>query len=114
VGTATSELERFRRHRHSLAVISIYLIAVADEAGNRGDRFDRSRIGRSRRAGRMTVTNSRLRHEFRHLASKPRRRTSDRLRSRPRIAALKPHPLFYLIASAVETWERGNSGDYKK
>ncbi|HLE94189.1 MAG TPA: hypothetical protein VI543_06350 [Sulfuricaulis sp.] len=62
----------------------------------------------------MAVTNSRLRHEFRHLASKLRRRASDRLRSLPRIAALKPHPLFYLIAGTVETRERGISGKFKK
>lgn len=108
------QLERFRGQVQPLAAISTYLNAVADEACNRGYHFDRRRIGRSQQKGQIAVTNGQLRHEYRHLATKLRKRSPDHLSSLPQVSAIKPHPLFYLITGPVEKWERGKSGNIER
>ena len=101
------QLRRFREHPAPTSAIAAFLHAVADEAGRRGYRFDRTRIGTpDRTTAPILVTTGQLRFEARHLANKLRVRTPETL---PEIAVAglpAAHPLFRVVAGPVAAWER--------
>jgi len=100
------QLKRFRACRGPVTAISTYLWAVHDEAVRRGYAFDGSRIARE--PGRMTIAVSRgqLRFELKHLEAKLSRRDPELLQRLRRRRAVRPHPLFNVVAGPVEVWER--------
>ena len=105
------QLERFRMSPDPLAALGTYLEHLADEADERGYRFDRSRVA-VRRSGdpsvihaQLVVINGQLALEREHLLAKlDRRSPSDaaRLRADP----LRAHPSFVVVPGVVAAWER--------
>jgi hypothetical protein len=99
------QLHRFRAHPSPLGGIAEYLRAVQAEARLRGYAFDAAKISRARTADAIPVTKGQLAHEWSHLLAKLRTRDPRRFdeirRTRP-----TPHPLFRVVAGAVEAWER--------
>jgi len=108
------QLERFRAQPDPLAAVGAYLSVVADEARDRGYRFDASRIlapppsgpaGAGVGIGPIPVTQGQLAFEWEHLGRKLRARS-------PEYAALwddgspTPHPLFEATPGDIESWER--------
>ena len=87
-------------------MLDTYLAAICDEAGERGYRFDRSKLGRTRSRARLTVTRGQLKFEWRHLLRKLKKRNRARYRLARAIEDPEPHPLFRVVAGRVEAWER--------
>jgi Pyrimidine dimer DNA glycosylase len=96
------QLARFRQNR-PVTAISAYLWAVHDEACGRGYSFDSSKIARKRQPITLTVTQGQLDYETDHLKAKLRLRDPHRYR---RLREITPHPLFTVVAGAIEPWER--------
>ena len=99
------QLTRFRVAARPVACLDTYLSAVCDEADRRGYRFDRSRLGRARVRGQVTVTRDQLDFEWRHLKRKLRGRARP-----PSLVDMAPgpsaHPLFRVVRGPVADWER--------
>jgi hypothetical protein len=104
--TRHPQLERFQSQPQPLELLGAYLSAVADEATNRGYRFDRGRIRQPADAtGQLSVTTGQLAHEWGHLLAKLEQRSPDAA-ERWRDASPEPHPLFRVVPGPVASWER--------
>jgi hypothetical protein len=104
---AHAQLHRFRQSADPLGAISTYLWAVHDEATDRGYAFDAAKIALERRLLTLTVTHGQLAFERDHLKAKLRQRDPERLRAFRLKRPISTHPLFVVIAGAIEPWERG-------
>jgi hypothetical protein len=104
---AHPQLHRFRQSADPLGAISTYLWAVHDQATCRDYAFDAAKIALERRLVILTVTNGQLTFEREHLRVKLRRRDPERFREFRLSRPIKTHPLFVVIAGAIEPWEKG-------
>ena len=100
------QLARFRARPDPLAAIGSYLAALADEAGRRGYRFDRTKIHPGRETGKIPVTDRQLKYEWGHLQEKLNRRDPERFRQQTDIELPEPHPAFEVVAGGIEEWEK--------
>ena len=108
-----SQLVRFRAAAEPVATIGAYLLVLAEEAGERGYRFDRTRIDRPSAIGpqedgvpRLPVTDGQVAYEWAHLRAKLAVRSPDRLPLVDAVDHVEVHPLFVRVPGAVESWER--------
>ncbi len=99
------QLRRFQEQPRPRAAIAAFLRGLADEAGRRGYRFDRSKIGRTGRAAVIPETRGQLLYEWKHLRAKLRRRSPEVWRLHRGVARPKPHPLFRIVPGGVRDWE---------
>ena len=99
------QLARFRKTKHPRRAIDRYLSAVYEEALRRGYTFDRTKIPRSIKKVRMTVTGGQLGFEARHLASKLRKRDLPRYRLFRKTKKILPHPMFKVVKGGIAEWE---------
>jgi hypothetical protein len=103
------QLERFREGGEAEALIASYLLAVWQEASQRGYRFDASRIGTPRTSLQLPVTEGQIEYEWRHLLAKLQRRApawyAAQQAHQPRL-----HPLFYAVPGARAAWEHEKAG----
>ncbi|MRG59816.1 pyrimidine dimer DNA glycosylase [Agromyces sp. CFH 90414] len=108
--TRHPQLDRFRAAPDPLAAVAAYLVGVADEASDRGYRFDRTRI-RETGAGvaPIPVTTGQLALEWRHLAAKLAARSPETAAAWAEVGEPDPHPLFVPVVGGVEPWERATS-----
>jgi hypothetical protein len=98
------QLIRFQSQPDPQAAIATFLAGLADEATDRGYRFDASRISRRRFKGRIPETRGQLLYEWNHLKTKLRAPEVGR-----QFCAIKlpePNPLFRIVAGGVRDWER--------
>jgi hypothetical protein len=103
--TRHPQLERFRSCDDPLGAIGAYLAVVADEATERGYRFDRARI-RAVGSPVIPVTSGQLALEWAHLGAKLARRSPE-FAARWRAAGQpEAHPVFRVVDGPVEAWER--------
>lgn len=110
--TRHPQLERFRAQAEPLPALGAYLCAVADEAGRRGYRFDRSRILSPGDPATFSVpvTDGQLLREWEHLGAKLQVRDPERygvqLAETSGGALPGAHPLFEVRPGPVAGWER--------
>lgn len=98
------QLERFRAADEPVRAVGAWLCGLADEADERGYRFDRSRVVEpGDLPGLLSVTDGQLAFEAEHLQRKVTQRSPEWL---PRVDGAHPHPLFRVVAGPVEPWER--------
>ena len=108
--TRHPQLVRFREQGDGLDLVGAYLSALADEADDRGYRFDRARIDRPQPVGdRIPVADAQLRYEWAHLLAKLEARSPE-VAERWRSAEPEAHPLFVVVPGPVADWERIDSG----
>jgi len=103
------QLDRFRESKDPLQMIGNYLASVAEEADQRGYRFDQSKILRypGSKVVQLKVTQGQLAFEFSHLLKKLAIRDKERFEVlKGQLARLRPHPLFKKIPGDIEVWER--------
>lgn len=100
------QLTRFSQHPQPLTLISSYLHAIYCEAKARGYTFDRSKLRVARKKLLLPVSRAQVRHEWRHLLGKLRRRSPHDWRSCAKISNPRVHPLFRVRPGPVEPWER--------
>jgi len=101
------QLKRFQSSAAPRKYIAAYLRVVHAEAERRGYRFDARKIGRAGAVKPLAVSRGQLVYESAHLRKKLFKRDQSRFNSLPRTPALKPHPLFRLIAGGIADWEIG-------
>ena len=99
------QLIRFRESRTPVASIGCYLAALHAEASRRGYRFDRRKIARSAPRVRLRATAGQIEYEWRHLRAKLAVRDRAWLARLGLVNRPDPHPVFRVIAGAVEPWE---------
>ena len=104
--TRHPQLQRFQAHATPRLAINTYLAEVHAEAGLRGYRFDRSKLGPARPGLRLAVPRGQLEHEWRHLLRKLEVR-NPALHARWRTEA-RPlaHPMIDVVPGPVAAWER--------
>ena len=100
------QLIRFQSQPDPQAAIATFLASLADEAANRGYRFDASKISRRRFNGRIPETRGQLLYEWDHLKTKLRTRAPEIARQFRTIKLPEPHPLFRIIPGGVREWEK--------
>jgi hypothetical protein len=100
------QLTRFRAAPDPGSAVAAYLTILADEAEQRGYRFDRSRIGPTRAANRIPVTRGQVLYEWEHLKAKLLRRDPVRLEEFANLTMPEVHPLFDVVEGEVEPWEK--------
>jgi hypothetical protein len=88
------QLVRFREASDPKAAIATYLVAVQEEAANRGYAFDASTIAAARVFITSDETEGQLLYEWRHLQQKLKRRDAKRHKTHRAVALPAPHPLF--------------------
>ncbi|MBI3416544.1 MAG: DNA lyase [Verrucomicrobia bacterium] len=99
------QLHRFRQQRDPVAVVGVYLRGVAEQARQRGYKFDETKIISSGRATNMAATRGQLRYEWEHLKKKLRVRDRAKFRETRSIESPEPHPLFTIVPGEIEPWE---------
>lgn len=100
------QLRRFRDTPDPAGAIAQYLKHIADEADARGYRFDRTRIMDRRFDGRIPVTGSQVRYEFRHLMDKVKQRSPEHHERLKTIDSIELHPMMIETKGNIEDWER--------
>ena len=107
------QLERFRAHPEPHRAVGAFLTALADEAADRGYRFDRARIDRPGRPGTgedevapIPATTGQRDYEWDHLRAKLAARSPEWLARWEGVAEPDVHPLFTLRPGPLEPWER--------
>lgn len=96
------QLERFRGHPDPIGAINAYLSAIEEEARNRNYSYDRRKIGPATSLRSIPVTLGQLQYEYDHLM----RKISTRSRGDLYRVQVIPHPLFWVKAGEVESWEK--------
>ncbi len=100
------QLLRFQSQADPQAAIATFLAGLADEAVNRGYKFDASKISRRRFKGRISETRGQLLYEWKHLKTKLRTRAPEFGRQFRSLKLPEPHPLFRIVAGDVRDWEK--------
>jgi len=99
------QLLRFKQCKDPRLQIANYLHAIYREAVNRGYRFDKSKLLRSRKTRKICVTKAQLEYEWTHLKGKLKVRASGFLRQLERASLPEVNPHFRLIAGPIAKWE---------
>jgi hypothetical protein len=100
------QLCRFAEFANPPAALASYLAAVQEEAVRRGYKFDAAKIDRRRIRGKLKETRGQLLYEWRHLKRKLKRRDVKRYRDLLPVKFPVPHPLFRIVPSRVQDWEK--------
>jgi hypothetical protein len=100
------QLIRFQAQAHPEQAIERYLWGVYAEALRRGYQFDGSKLGPEPTGALLPVTEGQMQYEWQHLRRKLRQRAPANYRQMARVTEPQTHPLFYIVAGAVEAWER--------
>ena len=104
------QLDRFRQSRDPIRAIGSYLGSIANEAQDRGYRFDRSKIAMRRGRVVIPVTKGQLEYEFAHLKQKLRRRDPTCLQRVREGEPAKANPTFKVVEGPTASWERAPAG----
>ncbi|MYA95659.1 MAG: DNA lyase, partial [Nitrospinae bacterium] len=99
------QLARFRAGARPAAIIAEYLRAVHAESLERGYRFDKNKMGRSRTSARLEVTSGQLEFEWRHLMKKLETRAPELHEKYLAENTPQPHPLFRVTPGEIADWE---------
>jgi|WetSurMetagenome_2_1015567.scaffolds.fasta_scaffold134046_3 hypothetical protein len=100
------QLERFKVQNEPVAVIDHYLLAVFEEASERGYHFDGTKIGPCFSPAMLVVTNGQLKFELCHLKQKLKQRNIKSYDLIVNLVFPIPHPIFSVIEGDVAAWEK--------
>jgi hypothetical protein len=100
------QLIRFKAAKNPVATVSWYLKIVAEEAANRGYRFDVSKLGTVRSQRTLPVSNGQVAFEKEHLLKKLKIRDPQRYRLIKQNDQILLHPLFSEVPGPVAAWEK--------
>ena len=101
------QLLRFRAAADGPAAIGDYLTTLADEADDRGYKFDRSKIqANSLTPTQLPLTTGQLDYEWQHLLAKLEVRSPDVKVKWADVARPEPNPIFHLVTGPIAEWEK--------
>lgn len=106
---AHPQLVRFRLHPQPLAAIAVFLFALAEEAEQRGYRFDTKKILEKGPVEQIEETEGQLLYEWAHLRAKLHKRAPDLHRQFHGIVIPQSHPLFRIVPGKIREWEKSRS-----
>jgi hypothetical protein len=101
------QLHRFHSHAKPMQAVAHFLLALADEAQNRGYCFDRTKILKRRANCVIEETRGQLLYEWKHLRKKLKARSPLVYRQWQEVDDPEGHPLFRIVEGKVRDWERG-------
>lgn len=99
------QLLRFKQMEYPLHAINHYLAEIYREAASRNYRFDKSKIDKTFRLVKMTVTKGQLEYEMDHLLKKLELRDECRYKQLRHLKTIEPVSFFRVIDGAAEHWE---------
>ncbi len=99
------QLDRFKKCTKPAERINQYLVAVYEEANQRGYNFNKDKINWTFRPTVLNVTDRQLSYEREHLLKKLQIRDTERYKGLEQIENFEPHPLFNIIDGEIEDWE---------
>lgn len=99
------QLTRFKEMGNPVGAVADYLGYVADEAGDRGYNFNKSKIAKPICKDKIPVTLGQIKYEFSHLLGKLKQRSPDLYIRLSKIIEIEVHPKFEKINGDVEYWE---------
>jgi hypothetical protein len=105
------QLYRFKQNPDSIGAIGEFLRHIQEEAGERGYRFNRTKISSLKRVSKIPVTRGQLKYEFELLSGRMRERDPTRYSSLMKLDQVEPHPLFDIVEGPVENWEKLKTGN---
>jgi len=111
------QLLRFKQKTDKINCINIYLLELYKEAKKRNYSFNFNKIFNKNNANAnfyktfMTVTNSQLAYEFKHLQKKLERRDVNKYQQNNELfiyadGKIKANPIFHIIKGDIESWEK--------
>lgn len=100
------QLARFRSQQRPIQAIAAFLACLAQEAQQRGYKFDKSKISRRLQRTQMNETLGQLTFEWQHLRAKLRRRAPSIYRELRKVSFPEAHPLFRIVPGDVRDWEK--------
>jgi hypothetical protein len=100
------QLARFQQQPHPELAIAAFLRGLADEADQRGYRFDRTKILHDDPVKPFAETRGQLLYEWEHLRTKLKARDPRPYREFCKLDMPRPHPLFRIVAGSVRPWEK--------
>jgi hypothetical protein len=99
------QLIRFKNTANPVGAIAEFLRCVADEADNRGYRFDRGKIADCGFDGMISITSGQAKFEIAHLLRKLKKRDPGLYLRLNGLKKIELHPKFKKIAGDVADWE---------
>jgi len=100
------QLARFKTHPHPRKAIADYLTEVWRESARRHYNFQKTKIGKGGSTQKIPVKQGQLKHEFRLLLNRLRKRDPKRYIQLHSVRKALPHPLFEVVEGDREVWER--------
>jgi hypothetical protein len=100
------QLERFKAQTSPTACINAYLQEVYNEALRRNYNFNKDKIGNTKGATTITVTDGQIRYELDHLLKKLQERDPEKHLRFKDCKDIKHFPTFKVIPGKIETWEK--------
>jgi hypothetical protein len=99
------QLERFKNHEPPVNAVDTYLIYVYEESVERSYKFNRNKIGNDFINQKISVTDSQLEYELKHLKHKLKTRSPVKYNELKKIVSVLPNPIFKVIPGEIESWE---------
>jgi hypothetical protein len=100
------QLTRFKTHLHPRRAIADYLSEVWRESRKRQYNFQKTKIGEGGLTHKIPVKEGQLKHEFRLLLGRLRKRDPKRYRELRSVKRALPHPIFIVVEGEIEDWEK--------
>lgn len=100
------QLIRFRYAGCPVRHIEQYLRVVFEESERRGYKFDRAKIGRTRKYPKIRTTKNQLLFEWDHFKKKVRLRDAVHSKTIAGVAIPEAHPIFRIVGGPIESWEK--------
>lgn len=106
------QLYRFKVCQDSIRTIGDYLLEIANEAEERGYKFNKEKIKDVSYFGKeLTITKGQLEYEFEHLSRKLYKRDYNQcyvneMKTKWRRENIEANPLFKVIEGDIESWEK--------
>ena len=101
------QLDRFKGHPFPQKAIGCYLLAVWEEAHQRGYSFTKNKVKNALKpVVAIRVTSGQMRYEWEHLRKKLKKRNPQRLKLYGKTHAPKTHPSFRKVSGPIAVWEK--------
>jgi len=103
------QLERFKNHPNPASAINAYLYHVLEEGLRCGYDFKKEKISLPiKKILPINVTTGQIQFEFNHLKKKLKTRDPEKYRQLLRVKEIRPHPIFKIVESEIEEWEKSH------
>lgn len=100
------QLERFKIQKKPIESLANYLEHVANEAKKRKYKFNKTKIHKTKSEKEIYITLGQLKHEFKHLKKKLKKRAPEKYLEIYKVKKIEAHPSFKIKQGEKEIWEK--------